>query len=173
MDLRGISVQRLEVFIASIVLVFSLGFIFEVPFSLAEILLPLWELMFLLAPGSLALVVLIDGSTHGYRILAPYFGKETARKHGDLALTRIVASLGLLVLAAYTMYWVIGSFYVMYIASVGGIPPSIVALLFGGILSIAVLLKVGFFTLFPAGPMVKMQEIRNAGIDEKHSSNQS
>lgn len=167
MAMRFISLTRVQIFFAVIVLLLTLGFIVAVPRTIqrgpAVLVGPLalmWEALTVVAPGILAVTVLFDVLMHGYRLVGPHLDTSTPRRPGDRVLSHVLVSGGLGILAAYTLWWVIGSVYVMYVVRVGGIPPAIVALMLGGILAVFVLGKVVFFELFPRGPMARIRRLR-------------
>ncbi|MFP9059476.1 hypothetical protein ACLI4R_02965 [Natrialbaceae archaeon A-chndr2] len=145
--------RALEPLLAIVVVGFAGLYFLEVPVLLPALGSLLFELLILLLPGLLAASVLLGVGSHAWRLVSTYFGDTERTKPGDTAITHLLFSVALGVVAANTLWWVVGSVYVMYIARVGGIPPSIVALFVGAVLAVVVLCRVAFVRLFPAGPL--------------------
>ncbi|WP_222914434.1 hypothetical protein [Natrinema sp. SYSU A 869] len=116
----------------------------------------LWFPVRILVPGLLALSVLVGVLAHGIRLSSTVLGSGNRIQPGDTAVTRILASIVLGTLAAFTLLWAVVSLYIHYLAETGGVSPSIWALLFGGVLGALVLLRAVFFQLFPEGPLSRL-----------------
>ncbi|MCU4753276.1 hypothetical protein OB919_15040 [Halobacteria archaeon AArc-curdl1] len=145
--------QGLEPLLAILVIGFAGLYFLEVPVFLPAFGAVLFELLILLLPGLLAVSVLLGVGAHAWRLVSTYIGDGKRTYLGDNAITHLLFSVALVVVAANTLWWVVGSVYFMYIARVGGIPPSIVALFAGAVLGVVVLCQAAFVRLFPAGPL--------------------
>ncbi|GAB3028101.1 hypothetical protein [Natronobiforma cellulositropha] len=120
---------------------------------------PLWVPLATLVPGLLALTVLAGVLAHGVRLGSAALGSGDRITPGDAAVTRILASVVLAILAAYTLWWAVASLIVHYLAETGGVSPTIWALLFGGVLGAVVLVQAVFFRLFPEGPLSRLRRL--------------
>lgn len=116
----------------------------------------LWLQVTILVPGLLALSVLIGALAHGIRFSSTVLGFRDRIQPRDTAVSRILASVVLGILAVVTLWWAVASLYVHYLAETGGVSPSIWALLFGGVLGALVLVRAVFFELFPEGPLSRL-----------------
>ncbi|ELY73865.1 hypothetical protein [Natrinema pallidum] len=116
----------------------------------------LWFPVTTLIPGLLAFSVLVGTLAHGIRLSSAVLGSGNRIQSGDMAVTRILASIVLGALAAFTLLWAVGSLYSHYLVETGGVSPSIWALLFGGVLGVLVLVRAVFFRLFPEGPLSQL-----------------
>lgn len=147
----------LEPLLAILVIGFAGLYFLEIPVLLPALGAVLFELLMLLLPGLLAVSVLLGVGAHAWRLVWTYIGDGERTRPGDIAITHLLFSGALGVVAANTLWWVVGSVYVIYIAQVGGIPPSIVALFVGAVLGVVVLCRAAFVQLFPTGPLSWLQ----------------
>lgn len=120
---------------------------------------PLRIPLLILVPGLLALTVLVSVLAHGIRLGSAVLGSGDRIQPGDAAVTRILASVMLGILAVYTSWWVVASLSVHYLAETGGVSPTIWPPLFGGILGALVLVQAVFFQLFPEGPLSRLRSL--------------
>ncbi|WP_247002562.1 hypothetical protein [Halosolutus gelatinilyticus] len=127
----------------------------EIPFG--TVLGPVWAPVTILVPGLLALSVLVGVLARGLRLGSAVLGSGDRIQPGDAVVTRILASVVLGSLAVFTLWWVVATLYVHYLAETGGVSPSIWALLFGGGLGALVLVRAVFFQLFPEGPLSRLR----------------
>jgi len=96
------------------------GFVFD-DGIVATVVGPVFVPATLLAPGLLAVSVLARVVRHGVRLVSVFVGSGDRIQRGDTSLRRIGTSLVLGVLAGITLYWVVGSVYVLTVADVGGV----------------------------------------------------
>lgn len=94
------------------------------------------------APGLLALSVLLGVLAHVWRIGVSWSDQEDHTQPGDTTATRLVASLVLGLVAIHTLWWVVGTLYVLYLADGGGVLIApLFALFSGSILAVLVLMR--------------------------------
>ncbi|ELY72299.1 hypothetical protein C487_18988 [Natrinema pallidum DSM 3751] len=146
-----------EPVLAVLTIFLATGIVNESVILFNTILELLWFPVAILVPGLLALSVLVGMLAHGIRLSSTVLGSGNRIQPGDTAITRVLASIVLGTLAAFTLLWVVASLYIHYLADTGGVSPSIWALLFGGGLGVLVLLRAVFFQLFPEGPFSRLR----------------
>jgi len=96
----------------------------------------------LLAPGLLAVSVLARVVRHGVRLVSMFVGSGDRVQRGDTSLRRIGMSLVLGALAGITLYWVVGSVYVLTVADMGGVMLApVVAIVVGSVLGVLLLCR--------------------------------
>lgn len=156
---RGVeSVLAVIVFLFAAVWFLELGIIFERSVAPEYLFLPAT----LVVPGILAVSVLTGVLAHGVRLGSALTGYGDRVRSSDTAPFRILGSLVLGALAAYTLWWAVGSLYVVYLGDPGGVLlHPFVVLGVGSALSTLVLLRAVFYRLFsggdgsrPGGPFV-------------------
>lgn len=121
---------------------------------------PLVTAALLVAPGILALSVLVGVATHVDRLRS---GERT--RPGDAALSRLFASVVLAVLALFTLGTVLQSLVVVFVFTVlagGGLMIPGAASMIGSALAICVLAHAAFVRLFPEGPASRL---RGSAVD--------
>ncbi|QCD66733.1 MULTISPECIES: hypothetical protein [Halomicrobium] len=117
------------------------GFMFD-DGIVAVIANPIFIPATLLVPGLLAVSVLARVGRHGVRLASSYVGSDNRTQPDDTSLPRIGASLVLGGLAGYTLWWVIGSVYVITIADASGVMLApLVALVAGSVLGFLLLAR--------------------------------
>ena len=164
MDYRELPLKWLEGVLAVLTLLPLFMLIYDVSISLpSEVNTLAWIVLSTFVSGSLALVVLLSTLAHGYRLYTRYRGTTAQNRSGDTAVSRILFSTGLGLLAAYTLLWVIGLLSVMILPTDGGVLPTIWVVFFGGVLAVLVLFKLLFFRLFPQGPVASIRRLRTGG----------
>ncbi|ARS89382.1 hypothetical protein [Natrarchaeobaculum aegyptiacum] len=161
MDLDALpSLRTLEVALAIVVPLSAVG-LFGEPAFLADapsVFAALWFGAGLVAPVLLATVVVLRALAHVVRLVAPVVGHDQLRRPGDVSPLRILVSLAFGALAAYVLWWSLGTVYAVYFASVGGVLMGhLVAAVFGSVLALLVLLRVALGRLFPDGPAARLR----------------
>lgn len=117
------------------------GFVFDGGI-VSTIIDPVFISATLLVPGLLAVSVLARVIRHGVRLASAYIGSDNRAQGDDTSLRRIGASLIFGGLAGYTLWWVIGSMYVLTIADAGGVVLApLVALVAGSVLGLLLLAR--------------------------------
>jgi len=131
------------------------GFVFDGE-MVATIVGPVFVPATLLAPGLLAVSVLARVVRHGIRLTSAFVDSGDRLQRGDTSLRRIVTSLVLGVLAGITLYWVVGSVYVLTVADVGGVMLApVVAIVVGSVLGVLLLCRIVLERLRPKGDAVR------------------
>ncbi|WP_128906613.1 hypothetical protein [Halorubrum amylolyticum] len=104
----------------------------------------------LLVPGLLAVSVLARVVRHGVRLASAYVGSDNRAQGDDTSLRRIGTSLVFGGLAGYTLWWVVGSVYVLTIADAGGVVLApLVALVVGSVLGLLLVARTALTLLKP------------------------
>ncbi len=145
-----------EPLLAALAVLLAAGVVTEPPILFDSALGLIWLPVAILVPGLLALSVLVGALAHGIRLGSAVLGASDRIRPGDTAVTRVLASIALGSLAVFVLWWVIAALYVDYLASVGGVSPSIFPPLFGGVLGALALVRAAFFRLFPKGPLSRL-----------------
>jgi hypothetical protein len=97
----------------------------------------------LLIPGLLAVSVLARVVRYGVRLASAYVSSDNRAQGDEISLLRIGTSLIFGGLAGYTLWWVIGSMYVLTIADAGGVVLApLVALVAGSVLGLLLLARI-------------------------------
>ncbi|ADD05300.1 uncharacterized protein Nmag_1724 [Natrialba magadii ATCC 43099] len=148
-----------ESVLAILAFLLAAGIVTESPILLDTVPELLWIPLSILVPGLLALTVLVSVLAHGIRLGSAVLDSGDRIQPGDTAVTRILASVMLGILAMYTLWWVVASLYVHYLAPTGGVSPAIWPPLFGGVLGALVLIQAVFFQLFPEGPLSRLESL--------------
>lgn len=161
MDLDSpIGPRTLEVALAVTVPVSTVG-LFGEPAFLAEapaVFAALWFGAGLVTPVLLATLVGVQALAHAVRLLAPLAGHDDVRRPGDTSPLGILVSLGFAALAVHILWWSLGTVYVVYFASTGGvIMGHLVAAVFGSLLAFLVVLRAVLGRLFPDGPVSRLR----------------
>lgn len=126
------------------------GFVFDSGID-ATIVDPVFIPATLLVPGLLAVSVLARVLRHGVRLASAYVGSNRRLRGDDTRLLRIGKSLVFGALAGYTLWWVIGSVYVLTIADTGGVVLApLVALVAGSVLGLLLLARTVLTLLKPS-----------------------
>lgn len=139
--------QTIEPALATLTIVLGLLWITEPGFVfnggiVATVVSPVFVPTSLLAPGLLAVSVLTRVVRHGIRLASTLVGSGDRTLRGDTSLRRIGTSLVLGVLAGVTLWWVVGSIYVLTIADVGGVMLApVVAIVVGSMLGVLLLCR--------------------------------
>lgn len=150
-DELQINRRNFEIILSILVLAVFALYLFELPVLGWEVAEFLFEAVILLFPGLLALSVFAGVLVHRLRLISVVDGAGDRTQPGDIAVTRILALIVHGGLAVTTLWWVTGSIYTMYIARIRGIPPSIVALFYGGVLATVVMIERAIFSIFRGG----------------------
>ncbi|SDQ61076.1 hypothetical protein [Natronobacterium texcoconense] len=148
--------RAVEPVLAALTILLAAAIVNESRLLFESVLELIWIPATILVPGLLACSVLVGVLAHGLRLGSALFGPGDRIRPGDMAVTRILASVVLGALAAYTLWWVVASLFVHYLVAVGGVSPVIWPPLFGGVLGALVLGRVVFFRLFPEGPLARL-----------------
>lgn len=131
------------------------GFVFDGGI-VATVVGPVFVPATLLAPGLLAVSVLARVVRHGVRLASTLVGSGDRLHRGDTSLPRIGMSLVLGVLAGITLYWVVGSVYLLTVADVGGVMLApVVATVVGSVLGVFVLCRTVLEKIRPKGDAVR------------------
>lgn len=105
----------------------------------------------LLIPGLLAVSVLARVVRHGMRLASAYVGSDNRAQGDDTSLRRVGISLVFGGLAGYTLWWVVGSVYVLTIADAGGVVLApLVALVAGSVLGLLLVARTVLTLLKPS-----------------------
>ena len=143
--------RTVETALAVVVFLLALVLFVDVPVAL-EPVLSLWRPATMVVPGLLALSVLVGVSAHAVRLASRLTAGEDRTRPGDAALSTVLASLVLGVLAAYTLWWAVAGLYVVFLAEAGGVMIApLFAVIFGSVLGVLVILRTVVARLFPDG----------------------
>lgn len=141
--------QTIETGLAVIVFLLALVLLVDVPAAFVP-LLSLWRPATMLVPGLLALSVLLGVGAHAVRLASRLTAGEDRTRPGDTALSCLLASLALGVLAVYTLWWSVVGLYIVYLADTGGVLVApLFAVIFGSLLGVLVMLRTVVARLFP------------------------